>query len=159
MLLSASNGWVRHHRLKLAAHRITRATPITHSHRARAEDSQIRRPLSRTLNSSPRNSQPQRLADRRQLVQKCSTSADNATRDFRRNRQSTTHPPSAPGPSPPSLGLFLDMRADGSCLHSKSASGSNPISAHPKERLMAGPRTRAAALAFRSSIDADAIGG
>jgi hypothetical protein len=99
---------------------------------------------------------PQRLAERRQLVQNVLDAADKATRDSRRIGNPTTQPAVGSWPVAPDLWPFLDMRAEWIRLQIEgNAVGFKPDFRNPKRTLDQWAAHTVAAVAFMDAVDQD----
>ena len=99
---------------------------------------------------------PQRLAERRQLVQNVLDSADKATRGCKRIGNPTTQPAVGSWPLAPDLWPFLDMRAEWIRLQIEgNAVGFKPDFRNPKRTLDQWAAYTVAAVAFMDAVDQD----
>jgi hypothetical protein len=99
---------------------------------------------------------PQRLAERRQLLQGVVDAGDKAARDSKRVGNPTTRPALGSWPVAPELWPFLEMRAEWIRLQVEgSAMGFKPDFRNPKRTLDQWAGHTVAAVAFMDAVDAD----
>jgi len=99
---------------------------------------------------------PQRLAERREMLERVVSSADKAARDAKRVGSPTTQPAIGSWPVAPELWPFVEKRAEWIRLQVEgNAMGFKPDFRNPKRTLAEWAGNTVAAVAFMDSIDAD----